>query len=99
MLAGVISRDEGCPWGTSGQTSATWLTVPVKVVQIRNLIATQPGLLWSALIAETTPVGADRYPHVIEYEGKQYLEDGHHRVARAALRGKNLIAVRYLVVT
>ena len=96
MLAGIISRDNGCPWGTSGQTSASWLLVPVRVVSIKNLIATQPGLLFEALITPTLPIGGDPLPHVIEFEGKQYLEDGHHRVIRAAMRGRTHVVVRYL---
>lgn len=99
MLAGVISRDEGCPWGTSGQTSATWKKIPTRPVAIKDLWATQPGLLFAALIAPAEEsVSGDPFPHVIEFDGTLYLEDGHHRVARAALQGRTTIEVRYLVV-
>lgn len=99
MLAGVISRDEGCPWGTSGQTSATWKKIPTRTVVIKHLWATQPGILFDAIIRpEAEAVGGDSFPHVIEWDGKMYLEDGHHRVVRAALAGRTTIEVRYLIV-
>lgn len=67
---------------------------------IKNLWATQPGILFDAIIRpEREAVGGDYFPHVIEFEGKLYLEDGHHRVVRAALAGRTTIEARYLVVT
>lgn len=97
MFKNIISRDNGCPWGTSGQTSATWLNVPVVKVPISELVATQPGVLLHAL-SETppTPVGGDKYPHVILWEGTYYLEDGHHRIVRRLLKGKKKVKVRLL---
>ena len=77
MFAGVISRDHGCPWGTSGQTT---------------------GVLFHALIDDCEPVGGDPVPHVIDFDGRLYLEDGHHRVVRAALAGRSTIEARVLPI-
>jgi hypothetical protein len=97
MFKAIISRDAGCPWGNSGQTSATWLNVPVVELPISDLVATQPGVLLHALSAESpSPVGGDLYPHVILYDGIHYLEDGHHRVVRARLAGRSTVHVRLL---
>jgi ParB-like chromosome segregation protein Spo0J len=93
----IISRDNGCPWGTSGQTSATWLNVPVVELPISELVATQPGLLLHALSDKAPqPVGGDIFPHVILWNGTYYLEDGHHRTVRARLSGQTTVKARLL---
>ena len=99
MFKAIISRDNGCPWGSSGQSSATWLNVPVEKVLISELVATQPGVLLHALSDKAPiPVGGDKYPHVILWEGTYYLEDGHHRVVRRLLKGKKKVKVRLLIL-
>lgn len=98
MFAGIISRDHGCPWPDTGMTSTTWLTVPGREVTIAQLTATQPGLLLQALTGDAVPVGGDPTPHVIQWNGNLYLEDGHHRAARAALAGHTSITARVLVI-
>lgn len=96
VFAGVINRDEGSPWGTSGMSSMTWLSVPAELVPLRALIMTQPGILFSALLSPGLPVGGDLLPHVIDWQGALYLEDGHHRAVRAALAGEDSILARVL---
>jgi hypothetical protein len=101
MFKAIISRDNGEPWGSTGMTTTRWKTEIVpELVEIRELIATQPGLLLAALATgwDKTPIGGDPIPHVIAYDGNLYLEDGHHRVARAALRGMTHVPARVLVV-
>jgi len=97
VFKSIISRDNGCPWGESGQSSATWLNVPVVELPISELVATQPGVLLHALAENSpTPVGGDQYPHVILWMGTYYLEDGHHRTVRARLAGQTHIEARLL---
>lgn len=99
MFVGVISRDNGCPWGETGMSTARWASVPVWRVTIASLVATQPQLLIRALRPDApAPYAGDPYPHVICWGGVMYLEDGHHRVVRAALAGARTIAARVLVV-
>ena len=99
MFADIISRDNGCPWGDTGMTTAKWLHIPTRTVTIAHLIATQPGVLLHALRDDApTPVGGDPIPHVIAWDGHLYLEDGHHRVLRAALQGNTHIEARVLTV-
>lgn len=95
---GIISRDDGEPWGDTGMTTAKWLDLPLTTVRIADLIATQPGLLLHALAGELEPVGGDAYPHVIDWDGSLYLEDGHHRAIRALLYGDRLMLARVLKV-
>lgn len=98
MFADVISRDGGAPWGVTDMTSEKWRYVPTRAVLIANLIATQPGVLFEALASDMPPVGGDPYPHVIEWRGRRYLEDGHTRTVRRALAGHSYIVARVLVV-
>lgn len=100
MFADVISRDDGTPWPPQGMTSARWLDVPVRRVRIADLIATQPGVYLAPLAPYRygQPVGGDWFAHVIEWRGRQYLEDGHHRALRAALRGHRWLQARVLEV-
>jgi hypothetical protein len=96
----IISRDNGTPWGETGMDSRKWLSIPVVKVQIKDLIATQPGVLLLALAwdYDQPSVGGDEYPHVIKWRGELYLEDGHHRVIRRLLAGKTRAKVRLLTV-
>ena len=97
MFAGIISRDNGCPWGETGMSTAKWQHIPTRRVRIADLTATQPGVLLHALTDDApTPVGGDPVPHVIAWDGRLYLEDGHHRVVRARLNGRTTIEARVL---
>lgn len=99
MFAGVISRDDGEPWGPTGMSSIRWFGVPTRVVAIDELIATQPGVLFHGLRDDApTPVGGDEIPHVISWHGRLYLEDGHHRVVRRRLAGGKTVQARVLEV-
>jgi len=97
-FAGVISRDQGEPWGPTGMSTAKWMHVPTQTLPIAQLHATQPGVLFHALTGDRAPVGGDPLPHVIAWRGAYYLEDGHHRVMRAALAGHAEIEARVLQV-
>lgn len=101
MFKAVISRDNGTPWGETGMTTARWKAEVVpELVRIADLTATQPGVLFHALATDWSepPVGGDPLPHVIAHRGALYLEDGHHRVTRAALRGRTHVPARVLTV-
>lgn len=100
MFKAVISRDNGTPWPETGMNSKKWLDQPVRWVYIPHLIATQPGVLFHALMDsyDEIPVGGDKYPHVIVWNGEYYLEDGHHRVMKRLLSGDKWAPVRLLKV-
>lgn len=76
-----------------------WLDVPVVEVEIKGLVATQPGV-WLHALSSTAPapVGGDQYPHVIHWKDIMYLEDGHHRVVKAALQGQTHVLARVLYI-
>lgn len=80
-------------------TSRKWLDVPIRKVRIADLIAMQDGIYFAPLMTDdVTPVGGDRYPHVVEWRGQLYLEDGHHRATKAMLRHQATILARVLVL-
>jgi len=98
MFKAIISRDNGEPWGPTGMSTSKWLRQPVQTFRIADLIATQPGILLHALTDGFQSRGADAYPHVIQWQGNTYLEDGHHRVVRAAINGERTVSARVLEV-
>lgn len=90
-----------CAWMSQGMTTERWMTeIPVEVVRIGELIATQSGVLLHALM-EPAPESrsGDPTPHVLRFNGRLYLEDGHHRVVRARLRGQLYVYARVLSVS
>lgn len=97
IFANVISRDLGEPWPATGMSSARWLTVPTKLVRIADLTATQPGIYFHGLDVQEH-VGGDKLPHVIDWHGNLYLEDGHHRAVYACLSGMTHIEARVLTI-
>lgn len=84
MFKGVVPKEVVARF-TSGMTTQRWIDeVPIRRVRLDDLTATQPGIAFIPMIAPTTPVGGDLYPHVVwdVDKGVYYLEDGHHRVVK-----------------
>lgn len=77
-------------------TSKKWLDVPVEVVAISDLIATQDGVYFHALTDDHQHMHGDPYPHAVLWAEEYYLEDGHQRVVKEALRGAHSVSVRVL---
>lgn len=76
------------PYPPSGLTSALWRRIPVRLVAYAELTTTQAHVAIAALLdPHRPPMSGDRYPHVIAWAGRLWLEDGHTRVTRALLRG------------
>lgn len=99
MFKDIISRDNGCPWGSTNLTSKLWLDIPVHELFIADLVATQPGILLHALKEDASvPYGGDIHPHVVLWNHTYYLEDGHHRVVRARISGQDTIFARLFVI-
>lgn len=98
MFKDYISRENGTPWGETGMTTAKWKELPGSLVLMSELIAMQDGVYLKALLDpyHIVPFTGDPYVHVVSYDGKLYLEDGHTRVARLMLRGKKYVTARVL---
>jgi hypothetical protein len=79
-----------------GMSTAAWLELPVELVDPASLTPTQAtDLLWDRL----SSASGDPCLHVVELAGVRYLQDGHHRRAKALLRGETQIAARVLRCT
>jgi hypothetical protein len=75
------------PYPPTGLTTARWIAeVPAFPVRFENIVLTQTGVRIAPLFGITDPHSAgDTTPHIVAWQGQFYLEDGHHRVVRAAL--------------
>lgn len=89
---GIVSER---PYPETGLTTARWAKeVGVELVTFGELMLTQTGVVIPALFGVTERI-SDEYPHVVQYQGIRYLEDGHTRVVRAALsRGLRAMPMR-----
>lgn len=83
------------PYPPTGLTSKLWRDVETYPVAIRGLVPTQLGLHEQVLCSTyESSFSLDLVPHVVEHLGVWYIEDGHHRLARALLLGKDTATVR-----
>lgn len=68
-------------------------------VEVTRLWLTQRHLSVESLFSPwTLSYSGDDFPHVVQHGEDLYLEDGHHRAVRAALRGDKEILVRLFTV-
>lgn len=82
------------PYPPTGLTTKRWDLVPVQEVKIDDLQPTQDHLSWHAM-----RYGRLQLPvHVVSYRGTLYLENGHHRVMQAYVRGVRTVKAHVLVL-
>lgn len=79
-------------------TSRDWSSVPPRQVRLDELVTTKSTLDLSALLAEDSTFFGDLFPHVVEWRGTKYLEDGLHRAVRTALHQRSVLHARVLVL-
>ena len=75
-----------------------WAEIPPRPVRLDQLITTKRELALDRLLAEDSTFYGDLFPHVVQWEGELYLEDGVHRALRAALQQRTTIHARVLVL-
>lgn len=92
-FSGVVERR---PYPPTGLTTERWRReVPIELVELRHLTLTQRHLYVDALLGYEGVPDGDAYPHVVSFDGKLYLEDGHTRVVREVLiRRTNALFMR-----
>ncbi len=84
------------PYPTTGMTTARWATEVDPVwIPFSTIILTQDGVNVLPLFG-ITDRQSDLYPHVVRYRQHHFLEDGHHRVIRAAITGETGMLMRVL---
>lgn len=89
---------DGRPYPEHGLTMKQWADIPPRPVRLDQLITTKRELGLDRLLAEDSTFYGDLFPHVVQWNGGLYLEDGLHRALRAALQQRNQIHARVLVL-
>ena len=90
---------DGRPYPEHGRSrTRDWVDVPPRQVRLDELVTTKRTLDLEALLAEDSTFFGDLFPHVVEYRGVLYLEDGLHRAVRTALHQRTAIHARVLVI-
>lgn len=87
------------PWEPTGHTTTTWANIPTRAVPLDGLHLTQnqvsvPGLIHHAHGGPSWC--GDPHPHVIHWQGRYWVNDGHHRALVAWLRGDQYLEARVL---
>ena len=90
---------EGRPYPAHGlETARDWADVPPRMVRLDELITTKRNLDLATLLSEESTFYGDLFAHVVQWEGRLYLEDGLHRALRAALQQRPSLHARVLVL-
>jgi Arc/MetJ family transcription regulator len=89
---------DGTPYPDHHTTLKKWSEIPPRPIRLADLITTKRELALDKLLAEDSTFYGDLFPHVVEWNGTLYLEDGLHRALRAALQQRNQIHARVLVL-
>ena len=89
----------GRPYPDHGRESTRqWADVAPRPVRLDQLVTTKQQLDLETLLAEDSTFYGDLFPHVVQWEGVLYLEDGLHRALRAALQQRTSIHARVLTL-
>jgi Arc/MetJ family transcription regulator len=89
---------DGAPYPDHQTTLKEWAEIPPRPIRLAELITTKRELALDKLLAEDSTFYGDLFPHVVEWHGALYLEDGLHRALRAALQQRNQIHARVLII-
>lgn len=72
--------------------TAKWKLIQPELIEIGLLIPTQSHIC--EYTEEETSYCKDYYVHVVLFEGKLFLQDGHNRVVKEIKRGNTMIVAR-----
>jgi Arc/MetJ family transcription regulator len=89
---------DGKPYPDHGLSLKQWAEIPPRAVRLDQLITTKRELALDRLLAEDSTFYGDLFPHIVEWQGQLYLEDGVHRALRAALQQRTTIHARVHVI-
>nr|WP_221475072.1 type II toxin-antitoxin system VapB family antitoxin [Sphaerisporangium rubeum] len=92
------SVGEGRPYPEHGLSHREWAQIPPRQVRLDTLITTKAVLDLHSLLAKDSTFYGDLFPHVVQWRGEMYLEDGLHRALRAALHQRSVLHARVLDV-
>ncbi|MEO3814355.1 type II toxin-antitoxin system VapB family antitoxin [Sphaerisporangium sp. B11E5] len=92
------SVGEGRPYPEHGLSHREWAQIPPRQVRLDTLTTTKAVLDLHSLLAKDSTFYGDLFPHVVQWRGELYLEDGLHRALRAALHQRSVLHARVLDV-
>ena len=87
---------DGRPYPEHNLTMKDWADIPPRPVRLDQPITTKRELALDRLLAEDSTFYGDLFPHVVQWRGELYLEDGLHRALRAALQQRPTLHARVL---
>jgi Arc/MetJ family transcription regulator len=90
---------DGRPYPDHRLGQRDWAKIPPRQVRLDQLVTTKRVLALDLLLDEDSTFYGDLFPHVVEWEGVLYLEDGLHRAVRAALQQRTAIHARVYALT
>ncbi|MGC5010013.1 type II toxin-antitoxin system VapB family antitoxin [Streptosporangium sp. DT93] len=84
------------PYPAHGLSHREWAQIPPRQVRLDMLITTKAVLDLHSLLAKDSTFYGDLFPHVVQWRGELYLEDGLHRALRSALHQRSVLHARVL---
>ncbi|NED95881.1 type II toxin-antitoxin system VapB family antitoxin [Phytoactinopolyspora alkaliphila] len=87
---------DGRPYPDHDTPLREWAELPPRPLRLDELITVKRNLDLETLLASDSTFFGDLFPHVVEWKGELYLEDGLHRALRAALQQRPVIHARVL---
>ncbi len=84
------------PYPDHARTTREWAQVPPRPVRLDQLITTKAVLDLRLLLSKESTFYGDLFPHVVQWRGELYLEDGLHRALGAALHQRSVLHARVL---
>ncbi|MFG2088693.1 MULTISPECIES: type II toxin-antitoxin system VapB family antitoxin [unclassified Spirillospora] len=87
---------EGRPYPEHGLSSRDWAKIPPRQVRLDQLVSTKREMDLQSLLSKDSTFYGDLFPHVVQWKGEMYLEDGLHRALRAALHQRQVLHARVL---
>lgn len=84
------------PYPDHGLDAREWAKIPPRQVRLDELVTTKAVLDLRHLLAKDSTFYGDLFPHVVQWHGDLYLEDGVHRALRSALHQRSVMHARVL---
>jgi Arc/MetJ family transcription regulator len=88
--------EDGRPYPAHDLMLRDWAEVPPRQVRLDQLVTTKKVLALDVLLDDDSTFYGDLFPHVVQWQGELYLEDGLHRALRAALQQRTALHARVL---
>ena len=87
------------PYPDHGLDARGWSRIPPRQVRLDRLVTTRRELYLDRVLADDSTFYGDLFPHVVQWNGELYLEQGVHRALRCALHQRNSLHARVLDLT